>query len=72
MLSTDRILEAANFDFKGKRILITGASGGIGLAAIRKLLDSGATVYSNSRRVIDIQSDSLVQFNEDLSEEDNI
>ncbi len=72
MLSTDRVLAAATFDFKGKRILVTGASGGIGLAAIQKLLDSGATVYSNSRRKIDIQSDSLIQFNEDLSEEDNI
>ena len=72
MLSTDRILEAASFDFAGKRILVTGASGGIGIAAIQKLLDSGATVYSNSRRKIDINSEALIQFNEDLSEVENI
>ena len=59
MLGADRILEAANYDFKGKSVLITGASGGIGLAIIKKLLESGATVYSNSRRELEIDHENL-------------
>lgn len=72
MPNTNRILEAATFDFKSKNILVTGASGGIGLAIIRKLIDSGATVYSNSRRAIDIQSDQVHHYSGDLSQEENI
>ena len=39
MLGPDRILAAAHYDFTNKRFLVTGASGGIGLAAIKKLLE---------------------------------
>ena len=72
MLSPDRIINAANYDFKGKRILVTGASGGIGIAVIQKLLDSGAIVYSNSRREISIQSKNHFHYKEDLSVEEII
>lgn len=72
MLTIDRILSAATFDFKGKNILVTGASGGIGLAAIKKLIDSGATVYSNSRRELSFQSAQLIHFQGDLSNDEII
>lgn len=69
MLDTNRILEAANFDFNGKKIIITGASGGIGYATAKKLIDSGAEVYTNSRRNIDKISDTHFHFSGDLSDE---
>ena len=69
MFGADRILAAANYDFKGKTYLITGASGGIGLAIIRKLLESGAIVYSNSRRAIDLQDKNLHHTQGDITEE---
>lgn len=69
MLDTNRILEAANYDFKGKSILVTGASGGIGFATIKKLIDSGANVYSNSRREIKQVSENHHHLAGDLSEE---
>ncbi|MFP6740850.1 MAG: SDR family NAD(P)-dependent oxidoreductase, partial [Alphaproteobacteria bacterium] len=36
-------------DFTGKKILVTGASRGIGLATARAFLDCGATVAVNGR-----------------------
>ncbi len=72
MLDTNRILEAASFDFKNKNILVTGASGGIGFAVIEKLIDSGAHVYSNSRREIKQISENHHHFIGDLSQEELI
>ena len=70
MLGPDRILAAANYDFEGKRFLITGASGGIALAAIKKLLESGAIVYSNSRRPLDIKHENLFHSEGDITDDD--
>lgn len=72
MLTGNRILDAAQFDFEDKNILVTGASGGIGITAIKKLLDSGARVFSNSRRELSIKSDRLIHFQKDLSIDENI
>ena len=72
MFSTDRILEAAEYDLKGKRFLVTGASGGIGSAAIKKILASGGIVYSNSRRKLSFTHEQLVHSNLDISKDENI
>jgi NAD(P)-dependent dehydrogenase (short-subunit alcohol dehydrogenase family) len=39
----------ARFDFSGQRILVTGASSGIGWEVAQQLLASGATVYAMGR-----------------------
>src|SRR5207248_9550501 len=36
-------------DFTGRGVLVTGASGGIGTATVRKLASRGATVYAAGR-----------------------
>ena len=36
-------------DFTGRGVLVTGASGGIGAATVRRLVDQGATVYAGGR-----------------------
>jgi NAD(P)-dependent dehydrogenase (short-subunit alcohol dehydrogenase family) len=69
MLETNRILEAAQYDFKGKKIIITGASGGIGYAIAKKLIDSGAEIFTNSRRKIKIISEKHHHFCGDISDE---
>lgn len=72
MLETDRILGAASYQFEGKKVIITGASGGIGLMTAKKLLDSGAEVYTNSRREIEPLSARHHHFSGDLSDEETI
>lgn len=42
-------MNTAHFDFSGQRILVTGASSGIGLEVARQLLISGAEVYALGR-----------------------
>ncbi|WP_268753663.1 MULTISPECIES: SDR family oxidoreductase [Agrobacterium] len=37
------------FGLVGKKILVTGASGGIGAATVRQLVKSGADVYAGGR-----------------------
>jgi NAD(P)-dependent dehydrogenase (short-subunit alcohol dehydrogenase family) len=69
MFGSDRILTAANYDFEGKSFLITGASGGIGLSIINKLLASGASVYANSRRTIAIDHPKLKHKSGDITDE---
>ena len=36
-------------DFTGRGVLVTGASGGIGAATVRRLVGQGATVYAGGR-----------------------
>jgi L-xylulose reductase len=36
-------------DFTGRGVLVTGASGGIGAATVRRLVSQGATVYAGGR-----------------------
>ena len=36
-------------DFAGRAVLVTGASGGIGAATVRRLASQGATVYAGGR-----------------------
>ena len=72
MFGPDRILAAANFDFTGKRFLITGASGGIGIATIKKLLEGGAIVFSNSRRDLPIKHERLNHKQGDITDDDFI
>ena len=69
MLGPDRILAAGSFDFEGKAFIIAGASGGIGKAIIKKLLEGGATVYSNSRRPLDFQHPKLFHSCGDITDE---
>lgn len=70
MLGRDRILAAGSFDFTDKAFLIAGASGGIGKATIKKLLEGGATIYSNSRRALDFEHDRLFHTAGDITDED--
>ena len=42
-------------DFAGKTILVTGASGGIGGATVRKLVARGATVLASSRSTTSLE-----------------
>ncbi|HYB04605.1 MAG TPA: SDR family oxidoreductase, partial [Nitrososphaerales archaeon] len=51
-------LEAENFfqDMKGKSILITGSTKGIGLEIARIMLASGANVVVNSRSQKDVET----------------
>ena len=72
MLGADRILEAANYDFKGKSVLVTGASGDIGIAIIEKLLESGAKIYSNSRRELEINHENLHHSTGDITDDEYV
>lgn len=42
-------MNTAQFDFSGQRILVTGASSGIGWEVVQQLLNSGAEVYALGR-----------------------
>lgn len=42
-------MNAAKFDFSAQRILVTGATSGIGWEVVQQLLDSGADVYAMGR-----------------------
>jgi L-xylulose reductase len=44
----------AQFDFKGRRVLVTGGAAGLGLAIVKKFLEAGATVV-----VLDKDSSSI-------------
>lgn len=47
-----------NHDFTGKVALVTGASGGIGLATARKFAESGASVVLSARRTDLIEAEA--------------
>ena len=36
-------------DFAGRKVLVTGASGGIGAATVRRLASQGATIYAGGQ-----------------------
>ena len=63
-------------DFAGKTILVTGASGGIGGATVRKLVARGAKVIASARTrasLEDIVADTgAVALPFDLTSEDSI
>jgi len=42
-------VNTAHFDFSGQRMLVTGASSGIGWEVVQQLLNSGAAVYAMGR-----------------------
>ncbi|HZS04544.1 MAG TPA: SDR family NAD(P)-dependent oxidoreductase, partial [Blastocatellia bacterium] len=50
-------------DLKGKRVLITGGSRGLGLVLARRLADEGAhlIICARDRDELDLASDDLVQ-----------
>ncbi|MCF8069431.1 MAG: SDR family oxidoreductase [Desulfobacterales bacterium] len=54
-------------EMKGKTIIISGGSGGIGLAAARKFLENGGTVYLS-----DIDEDKLIASVKELNQYGNI
>jgi NAD(P)-dependent dehydrogenase (short-subunit alcohol dehydrogenase family) len=41
-------------DFTGRAVLVTGASGGIGAATVRRLVEQGATVYAGGRNAAEL------------------
>jgi L-xylulose reductase len=63
-------------DFTGRKVLITGASGGIGAATVRRLVGQGATVYAGGQdaaklsKLADETGAEPVSF--DLTSEDEI
>lgn len=58
-------------DFKGRRVLVTGAGSGIGLSITRKLMARGAEVIAVDLRTDDVPSDAL-RVSMDVSNEDQI
>ena len=48
-LTPDIESEQPMADFTGRAVLVTGASGGIGAATVRRLVGQGATVYAGGR-----------------------
>jgi len=63
-------------DFTGRKVLVTGASGGIGAATVRRLVGQGATVYAGGQdaaklsKLADETGAEPVSF--DLTSEDEI
>ena len=63
-------------DFTGRAVLVTGATGGIGAATVRRLVGRGATVYAGGRntgelaKLADETGAAPVPF--DLTSEDEI
>ena len=60
------------FDLKGKVALITGATGGIGGAIARKMIEAGATVVVSGRNIAKLNTefdDSYIKIPCDLSED---
>ena len=63
-------------DFSGRKVLVTGASGGIGAATVRRLVGQGATVYAGGQdaaklsKLADETGAEPVSF--DLTSEDEI
>ena len=56
-------------DLKNKKVVITGASSGIGLAVLRRLLEEGAVVVAAARHTqnINIKTDNLILCSCDVS-----
>ncbi|TDV43847.1 NAD(P)-dependent dehydrogenase (short-subunit alcohol dehydrogenase family) [Pseudomonas graminis] len=48
-------MNTARFDFSGQRILVTGASSGIGWEVAQQLLNSGAEVYAMGRDTVALE-----------------
>lgn len=61
------------FSVSGKRVCVTGAASGIGLALIDAFLDNGAVVIGIARREIKArQSEKLISVHCDLSDENKV
>lgn len=58
-------------ELKNKKVVITGASKGIGLEVVNQLLDEGAFVYAISRQMtrLDFSHERLIKQDADLSKE---
>ncbi|BCP51433.1 short-chain dehydrogenase [Kaistia sp. 32K] len=54
-------------EFQGKRVLVTGASLGIGWATALRFREGGATVIGVSRRTIETSDDQLASISADLA-----
>lgn len=59
---------------KNKNVAITGASSGIGLAIMKKLLENGCRVVACARHIekIDVKSDNLFLFGCDVSSKEGV
>jgi NADP-dependent 3-hydroxy acid dehydrogenase YdfG len=65
-------LEIPELSLKGRRILVTGSSTGIGEAVCRQALAAGARVAGLARSVKDGESDGLASFRCDVRKEDDV
>ena len=63
---------AAEPSLKGRRILVTGASAGIGEAIAHQAVDAGATVAGLSRRMPDKERHGIHSFSCDVRDEDQV
>jgi NADP-dependent 3-hydroxy acid dehydrogenase YdfG len=63
---------AGDLSLKGRRILVTGASAGIGEAIAHQAVDAGATVAGLSRRMPDKERDGIHSFRCDVRDEDQV
>lgn len=57
-----------DYDYYGKKVLLTGAASGIGAAQLRAYLDLGATIYALDQQPILVQDPALTTFRLDLSD----
>jgi len=56
-------MSSATFSFKGRKVMVTGAAGGLGSCIVRKFCEAGATVFA-----LDCNKNGLLELQKELPE----